>query len=149
MGPRQRDRPGPSVPSPRILLPGRRAERLAAAGPRLEGHRQRAAEGASPDCVATGRSSGRVDVPLPHPRAPCDGDDGALRAPPCRPLKSGYRATSGWRSRTKSAISAAGTTIRNPTAIPVLQSDRLLKLTETDVEHAGDGRSPSSAYAQE
>src|SRR6266498_5122676 len=43
-----------------------------------KGHRQRAPEGSGQDCLATGRSPRRVDVPLPHPRAPCNGDDGAL-----------------------------------------------------------------------
>ena len=35
---------------------------------------------AAADRVAPRRSSRRVDVPLPHPRAPRDGDDGSLRS---------------------------------------------------------------------
>src|SRR3989440_2305435 len=43
-------------------------------------HGQRAEEKPGADRVACGQSSRSVDVPLPHPRAPRDGDDGSLRS---------------------------------------------------------------------
>jgi FtsP/CotA-like multicopper oxidase with cupredoxin domain len=55
--------------------------------------------GSGQDCLATRRSSGRVDVPLPHPRTPRDGDDGALQAYPFRPLTEPHEVTHDGRSQ--------------------------------------------------
>src|SRR5881396_67656 len=53
MGSGQRDRSGPSLPPPWLLLPDRRGERRAAAGAVVGGHRQRG-------YPTTGRASGCI-----------------------------------------------------------------------------------------
>jgi FtsP/CotA-like multicopper oxidase with cupredoxin domain len=78
-------KPEPPPPA-RLLLPGAGGEWQGARLPVLGRHRQRAALRERAPGVDAGRPARRVDVPLPHPRAPRRGDDGALH-PYFRPLR--------------------------------------------------------------
>src|SRR5690606_21028329 len=85
----ERDADGPPVPLTRVLLPGARGGRGAAAVALLGGRSERAAAVHGADRVAARRADGELDVPLPHPRAPRLGDDGALRRGGLSPPEAG------------------------------------------------------------
>ena len=119
LGHRERDRHGPPVPPARLLLPGRRGATARLRRYRgLGGHRQRRRQGQLRDRLAARRSARRVDVPLPHPRAPRGGDDGPLRR---RPLTRGLPSDRG-----PTLFDMA----KRPTRIDLLELDIDLRLAD-------------------
>src|SRR5205085_12204052 len=79
---------------------GRQKRRTTSRGV-LGGHGQHPAEGTRQDRLGCRRSARGVDVSLPHPRAPCDGNDGALRR---RGVRAPRRTYTGRPSRLYLAV---------------------------------------------